>query len=61
MHLAGNTGLEAPEKDCKFGPLYKPGKEFEVLPNVHFNTTYGDSNYLRGPYGMSKVTIGGIT
>ncbi|KAH7309973.1 aspartic peptidase domain-containing protein [Rhexocercosporidium sp. MPI-PUGE-AT-0058] len=57
----GESEDVVPQADCAFGPLYKPGREFEPIKNVNFNIFYGDGAFFRGSYGMAKVTLGGIT
>ncbi|KAK0101189.1 hypothetical protein ONS95_012830 [Cadophora gregata] len=57
----GEDGASAPQADCDFGPKYSPGKELEPVNDVNFNIEYGDASYLRGSYGMTKVTLAGIT
>ncbi|KAL5319303.1 hypothetical protein ACEPPN_012354 [Leptodophora sp. 'Broadleaf-Isolate-01'] len=50
-----------PQADCAFGPLYDPRRELEPINNVNFNIFYGDGAFLRGSYGMARVTLAGIT
>lgn len=57
----GEGGTTLPQEDCHFGPKYNPGTEFDPVEDVNFNIQYGDGSYLRGSYGMAKVTLAGIT
>ncbi|KAJ7865336.1 acid protease [Mycena olivaceomarginata] len=49
---------------CAFGT---PGldtaasKTFQPFPNVSFNITYGDGEFLSGPVGFDTVSIGGLS
>ncbi|KAF7362758.1 Acid protease [Mycena venus] len=36
-------------------------KTFRLFPNVSFNITYGDGEFLSGPVGFDTVTIGGLS
>ncbi|KAL2067693.1 hypothetical protein VTL71DRAFT_15789 [Oculimacula yallundae] len=45
---------------CDFGPLYKPGPEFSPIEIVNLNLYYG-KGYVKGSFGMTKVSVGGIT
>lgn len=56
-----DTGAASPEADCRFGLLYTPGPDFEPIPNINFNITYGDKQFLIKTYSKVKVTIGGIS
>ncbi|KAF8188903.1 acid protease [Mycena galopus ATCC 62051] len=53
-----------PESTCAFGT---PGfdiaasKTFQPFPNVSFNITYGDGEFLSGPVGFDTVSIGGLS
>ncbi|KAJ7743456.1 aspartic peptidase domain-containing protein [Mycena maculata] len=59
--LDGNPLAEA---DCFFGT---PGfniaasKTFKLFPNVSFNITYGDGEFLSGPVGFDTVAVGGVS
>jgi len=53
-----------PESTCAFGTAgfdTKASKTFQPFPNVSFNITYGDGEFLSGPVGFDTVTIGGLS
>ncbi|KAJ7696929.1 acid protease [Mycena rosella] len=53
-----------PEATCAFGtPGFNTAasKTFQPFPNVSFNITYGDGEFLSGPVGFDTVTIGGLS
>ncbi|KAF7322169.1 Acid protease [Mycena kentingensis (nom. inval.)] len=57
-------GNPLPEEDCSFGSDgFDPAasKTFKPFPNVSFNITYGDGEFLSGPVGFDTFTIGGLT
>nr|GAT49690.1 acid protease [Mycena chlorophos] len=59
--LNGNPISEA---DCAFGTAgFDPtaSKTFKPFPNVSFNITYGDGEFLSGPVGFDTVSVGGLT
>ncbi|MCJ1351348.1 MAG: hypothetical protein MMC33_001332 [Icmadophila ericetorum] len=54
------TGAPRPEKACKFGPLFTPSSTFKQIPDVNFNITYGDLEFLTGIFGTDSVTLAQI-
>ena len=55
------TGADEPESDCLFASTYTIEPPFEQIPDVNFNITYGDGEFLTGIFGIEPVTIAGIT
>ncbi|KAF7326791.1 Acid protease [Mycena sanguinolenta] len=57
-------GNPVPETTCAFGtPGFniKASKTFQPFPNVSFNITYGDGEFLSGPVGFDTISIGGLS
>jgi len=53
-----------PESTCAFGTAgfdKQASKTFKPFPNVSFNITYGDGEFLSGPVGFDTVQIGGFS
>ncbi|KAJ7033574.1 acid protease [Mycena alexandri] len=53
-----------PESTCAFGTAgfdTHASKTFKPFPNVSFNITYGDGEFLSGPVGFDTVQIGGFS
>ncbi|KAJ7493834.1 acid protease [Mycena latifolia] len=53
-----------PETTCGFGTAgfnTKASKTFQPFPNVSFNITYGDGEFLSGPVGFDTVQVGGLS
>ncbi|KAJ7204554.1 aspartic peptidase domain-containing protein [Mycena haematopus] len=53
-----------PEDTCAFGTAgfdIAASKTFKPFPNVSFNITYGDGEFLSGPVGFDTVSIGGLS
>ncbi|KAK7045280.1 acid protease [Favolaschia claudopus] len=49
---------------CAFGTKgfdTAASKTFQLFPNVSFNITYGDGEFLSGPVGFDTVSIGGFS
>ncbi|KAJ7618179.1 aspartic peptidase domain-containing protein [Mycena polygramma] len=49
---------------CAFGTAgfdTAASKTFQPFPNVSFNITYGDGEFLSGPVGFDTVAIGGLS
>ncbi|KAF7315938.1 Acid protease [Mycena indigotica] len=58
------TGAPLPEDQCFFGTAGfdpKASKTFKPFPNVSFNITYGDGEFLSGPVGFDTISIGGLS
>ncbi|KAJ7153281.1 acid protease [Mycena filopes] len=53
-----------PQDTCAFGTAgfdTHASKTFTPFPNVSFNITYGDGEFLSGPVGFDTVQIGGFS
>ncbi|KAJ7623708.1 acid protease [Roridomyces roridus] len=51
------------EKSCGFGSSgfsTTASKTFEKFPDVSFNISYGDGEFLSGPVGFDTVSVGGL-
>ena len=46
---------------CSFGELWTPDTTFEAIPNLNFNISYGDGEFLTGIMANESVTLGGLT
>jgi len=55
------TGEVTDEAECAFGPTFTPDSSFVQIPDVNFNITYGDGEYLTGIFGYEQVTLANIT
>lgn len=55
------TGADEPESDCLFASTYTIEPPFKQIPDVNFNITYGDGEFLTGIFGIEPVTVAGIT
>jgi hypothetical protein len=51
------------QTDCNFGPAYVPSSSssYEAIPNMNFNITYADHEYLNGDLAYDTFAMGGIT
>ncbi|KAJ7092312.1 aspartic peptidase domain-containing protein [Mycena belliarum] len=57
-------GNPVSQDTCAFGTTgfnTAASKTFQPFPNVSFNITYGDGEFLSGPVGLDTVTIGGMS
>ncbi|KAJ7087075.1 acid protease [Mycena epipterygia] len=57
-------GNPVPATTCAFGtPGFNTAasRTFKPFPNVSFNITYGDGEFLSGPVGFDTVAIGGMS
>ena len=43
------------------GPRWDPTGNFDEIPDVNFNDTFGTGETINGPLGYSKITLGGVT
>ncbi|KAI0119391.1 acid protease [Daldinia grandis] len=59
--LAPFSGLEIPQKECAFGPLYKGDFPDGKVDNVNLNISYISGEYLNGPMGFANITVGNVT
>ncbi|KAJ7708902.1 acid protease [Mycena rosella] len=58
------TGTPESTETCGFGSDgfdTATSKTFKTLPNVSFNISYGDGEFLSGPVGFDTVSVGGLT
>ncbi|KAF7344192.1 Acid protease [Mycena venus] len=58
------NGNPVPADTCAFGTAgfnTAASRTFQPFPNVSFNITYGDGEFLSGPVGFDTVTIGGLS
>jgi Eukaryotic aspartyl protease len=46
---------------CNFGPAYPGTFGANQIPNVNFNISYGDGEFVTGVFGTTNITIAGIT
>jgi hypothetical protein len=55
-------GYDQAESACNFGPAYTGSfAAQDKIPNVNFNISYGDGEFVTGDMGYSNVTIAGLT
>lgn len=50
-----------PATSCAFGPTYKGSFSDKKIPDVNFNISYGDGEFVTGDFGAEDITIAGIT
>jgi hypothetical protein len=55
------SGSSQAESACAFGPVYTGSFGSNKIPNVNFNISYGDGEFVTGDFGYANVTIAGIT
>jgi hypothetical protein len=55
------SGISQPESACAFGPVYTGSFGSNKIPNVNFNISYGDGEFVTGDFGYANVTVAGIT
>ncbi|TGO13012.1 hypothetical protein BTUL_0078g00210 [Botrytis tulipae] len=55
-----DTGKNASEATCAFGPTYTKDSTFKAISGEEFSITYGDGEYLTGVVGSQPVTFAGI-
>ncbi|KAJ7663837.1 acid protease [Mycena polygramma] len=58
------TGAPESAATCAFGSDgFDPAASsaFQPFPNVIFNVTYGDKEFVSGPVGFDTVSVGGLT
>ncbi|KAJ6616971.1 acid protease [Mycena sp. CBHHK59/15] len=58
------TGFPESTETCGFGSDgfdTAASKTFKKYPNVSFNISYGDGEFLSGPVGFDTVSVGGLT
>ncbi|KAL9608140.1 MAG: hypothetical protein Q9167_007007 [Letrouitia subvulpina] len=56
-----DTHKNIPEDVCSFGSTYTTSPSFKQIPNVNFNVTYQDGEFLTGVFGKESVTFAGIS
>lgn len=56
------TSYPESQSTCAFGPLYQPAKSktYTVDPNLNFNISYGDGEFLTGTVAFETVNLGGM-
>lgn len=54
------TGKAQDKKTCNFGPGFKGDFGKDRIPNLNFNISYGDGEFVTGDFGYQDVTIAGI-
>ncbi|KAJ7777209.1 aspartic peptidase domain-containing protein [Mycena metata] len=58
------SSFPEPQATCGFGSDgfdTKASTTFQEFPNVSFNISYGDGEFLSGPVGFDTVSVGGLT
>jgi hypothetical protein len=55
------SGASQNQSACNFGPTYPGTFGSNKIPNVNFNISYGDGEFVTGDFGTSNITIAGIT
>jgi hypothetical protein len=53
-------GKSVPASTCSFGETYS-GDLLTTTPDVNFNISYADGEFITGIFGTQDVTVGGIT
>lgn len=52
--------IEQPQAACQFGPAYVPTLNYKKLPNMHFNISYADGEYLNGVMATETVNFANV-
>jgi hypothetical protein len=50
-----------PQSTCNFGPTYPGTFGSSQIPNVNFNISYGDGEFVTGNFGTINITVASIT
>ena len=55
------SGASQAQSYCNFGPTYPGNFGSNKIPNVNFNISYGDGEFVTGDFGTIDITMAGIT
>jgi hypothetical protein len=61
FNCVNSHSVPQPATSCAFGPTYKGSFGANKIPNVNFNISYGDGEFVTGDFGTEDITIAGIT
>ncbi|KAI1390936.1 acid protease [Hypoxylon trugodes] len=54
-------GLDIPQEECGFGPLFKGDFPDGKIDNQNLNISYLSGDYLNGPMGFANITVANVT
>jgi aspergillopepsin I len=61
FQCVNSNGASQAQSACNFGPTYPGTFGSSQIPNVNFNISYGDGEFVTGNFGTINITVAGIT
>ena len=49
-----------PQSACGFNPGYSPSNDFQLIPDVNYNTSYGQGTTINGVFGYGTLGLEGL-